>query len=94
MKQECRNSVTGNGSFTSAAANLLFWLRKIDLQLSVVQVVSLCHSRNKIASENSMKHLSLLPSGLEFTLESPIQHVMQSGNFAGSLNERISGDRC
>lgn len=36
--EECSNSVTGNGSFTSADANLLLWLRKVGLQLSVVQV--------------------------------------------------------
>lgn len=32
------NSVIGNRSFTSADAYLFLWLRKVDLQLSVVQV--------------------------------------------------------
>lgn len=36
---ECNNLVIGNRSFTSADADLFLWLRNVDLQLSVVQVV-------------------------------------------------------
>lgn len=45
---------------------------------------SQCHCSNKMASErNSKEHLRL---GL--SLERPIQEIMQSGNFVGSLSKK------